>query len=126
MLDRNIATPEQRNQILAGLTKKGRSKYNSVRTQNADGTWSDSRREAKWDSQIMAMKRDPDVKRVTRKARYPLIVNSVLISTYECDWTVEYHSKAIRVFDAKGHRTKAYTQKRKLMKSIYGIEIEEL
>lgn len=78
------------------------------------------------DAQIMAMKRLPDVKRVTRKNRYPLIVKGVLVATYEDDWAVEYQNGQLRVIDAKGHRTREYLHKRKLMRSIYGIDIEEM
>jgi hypothetical protein len=103
-----------------------RSKYNAIRTQNPDGTWSDSKREAQYDSKIMMLKHDPSTKRVNRKTSFPLIVNGVLICTYESDWTRELQNGVVEVYDAKGCRTKEYIKKKKLMKEIYGIEIIEL
>ena len=103
-----------------------RHKYNAVRTQNEDGTWSDSKREARIDRDIMALRLSPLTKRVTRKQRFPLIVRSVLIGTYEADWTRELQCGTIEVYDAKGCRTKEYLKKKKLMKEIYGVEIIEL
>lgn len=112
---------------MSAKAKKGRSgKYNAKRTKNEDGTFSDSKREAKFDSQIMAMRSAPDVKAVVRKVVYQLVSNSVLVGVYESDWSVYYKSGRIEVYDAKGCMTKEYTKKKRLMKAILGISIKEL
>jgi hypothetical protein len=107
-------------------TRKRKSKFNAVKTKNGDGTVSDSKREARFDAQIMALRLDPSTKRVTRKDRFPLVVNSVLIGVYECDWVRELKTGQIEVYDAKGFKTREYIKKKSLMHSIYGVEIIEL
>ena len=45
--------------------------------------------------------------------------------TYKADFMVFYTDGRVQVIDVKGHRTKDYIQKKKMVESLYPIEIEE-
>ncbi len=108
------------------LFKARKNKYRAVRTMNSDGSLSDSKKEARCDTRMMALKLDPTVATVERKVRYPLVINGEKVGVYECDWTVYRKDGAREVYDAKGFKTSVYNLKKKMMKAIYGIEIIEL
>src|SRR6185437_2870096 len=57
--------------------------------------------------------------------RYRLVVNDVLISVYEADFRYNSPSGCV-VEDTKGFKTPVYRLKKKLMKAIHGIEIQEV
>lgn len=109
-----------------GQIKMNKSKYRAIRTRNADGSWSDSRKEARIDARMMLLKHDPTVSTVERKVRYPLTINGEKIGVYECDWTVYRHDGSREVYDAKGFKTPIYRIKKKLVKALYGFDIIEL
>jgi len=102
------------------------SKYHAIRTQNADGTWSDSLREARFDAQIMLLQHDPKTARVVRKEKFPIVVNGEKICTFVSDWFVEKKTGEKIVYDAKGVKTPIYKLKKKLVKALYGLDIVEL
>lgn len=102
------------------------SKYRARRAQNADGSWSDSKKEARLDARMMDLKLEPDVEKVERKVKYPLIINGHDCGYYESDWTVYRKDGTSQVYDAKGFKTPVYRLKKKLMKAIHGVEIIEL
>jgi hypothetical protein len=103
-----------------------KNKYHAIRTQNADGTWSDSKKEARIDSKIMLLKYDETVAAIERKIKYPLVVNGVNCGNYICDWTVYRKDGTREVYDAKGVKTTVYKLKKKLVAAIYKIDIIEL
>ena len=102
-----------------------KSKYRAIRTENADGTWSDSRREAKMDWVMMSLKLKPGVSDVVRKKVFPIVINGEKICSYECDWCVIYQNGTMEIWDAKGFKTPVYKLKKKLVKAVLGIEILE-
>jgi hypothetical protein len=111
--------------LMSGIGKK-KSKYNAVRTANADGTISDSKKEARLDSIFMNMAKQKSVLKVVRKERFRMYINNVKICEYESDWTVYYKDGHKEVFDAKGYKTAVYKIKKKLMKALFNIDIVEV
>jgi hypothetical protein len=57
--------------------------------------------------------------------RYALKVNDLLICKYEADFQYVSDGQTVTE-DVKGFRTPQYKIKKKLMKAIYGIEIQEI
>ena len=111
--------------------QKKLNKYGAIRTKNADGTTSDSKREARWDAAIfMAAKEACVAYEVIRKEKYPLIVNGKKVCYYVCDWAIyaignngtKYH---IATADCKGFKTPIYRLKKKMFKAMYGYDIIE-
>jgi hypothetical protein len=108
-------------------TKVKCSKYRNVRTRNADGTMSDSAKEARLDAVMMSLpKTTKDVARVVRKEWFKFVINGIKVCSYEADWVVYYKTGKRDVYDSKGYKTKEYIIKKKLMKAVYGIDIIEL
>jgi hypothetical protein len=122
MNDKNRVSGTDAALIMAGIGKK-KSKYGSIRTPNGDGTFSDSRKEARLDAEFMAMQKSGV--QVIRKERFKFVINGVHICTYEADWTV-YRNGRREVFDAKGYKTREYKIKKALMKALFNIDIQEV
>lgn len=59
--------------------------------------------------------------------RYPLVVNGVKVATYVADYRYrDVRTGEVRVEDVKGKATLVYTMKKKLVKALYGIDVEEV
>ncbi|MGA2091787.1 MAG: DUF1064 domain-containing protein [Sedimentisphaerales bacterium] len=101
------------------------NKFRNIRSANGDGTFSDSRKEARIDAEYQTLLRCGQLKKVERKKRFPLVVEGVKICDYECDWVVTDKKGETAVIDAKGFKTPVYKIKKKLMKALYGIDIIE-
>jgi Protein of unknown function (DUF1064) len=103
-----------------------RSKYRNRRTTSADGITFASAREARaWDL-LRLMEAAGEITRLQRQTRFPLWVNDVLVGTYVADFTALDEGGYLRVWDAKGFKTREYRLKKKLMLACHNIEIEEL
>ncbi len=127
MPDKNRYNPDEFSLMIAGIrTSRSKSKYRNKRTANGDGTFSDSKKEARIDADMMSLKKNRDVVRVERKERFPIVLNGIKICVYEADWTVYYKNGTKEVFDAKGVLTPVYKLKKKLMRALFNIEIKEL
>lgn len=106
------------------LRKKiGRNKYGNIRTL-ADGFLFDSKRESKRWLDLCILLRAGQIKNLKRQVIFPLIVNGELLCKYKADFVYEDHGKRI-VEDVKGVKTDIYRLKKKMMKTILGIEILE-
>ena len=106
------------------------SKYKAIRTENRDGTISDSRKEAKWDAQLMLLAKNFGLD-IRRKERFSLEVNGNKICSYEADWTI-YKQRVmvpyinrIATIDCKGFKTPVYKIKKKLFEALYNEPIIE-
>ena len=74
----------------------------------------------------MGMQTQKNVLRVVRKERFPMVINNLKICTYEADWTVYFKEGHKEVYDAKGFKTPVYKIKKKLMKALFNIDIQEV
>lgn len=113
--------------------KRAYVKYRNEKTE-VDGILFDSKKEAKryWDLKIL--ERAGKIKDLQRQQWFVLIP-SIRLSTgtaqrptqYQADFVYFDLDKQITIVeDAKGHRTKEYILKKKLMKFIHNIEIVEV
>lgn len=116
-------------------TNANRGKYNNKKTEY-NGRMYDSMLEANYasslDMQMRATGKDRVVK-WTPQVKYPLVVDGVKICDYILDFLIEYADGRIRYVDVKGfdrktgkaRSTDVYKIKKKLMRAIHCIDIEE-
>ena len=108
-------------------TMKGsdpKSKYRNQKTV-VDGITFDSKREAaRWQA-LQLMQKAGEITDLERQVRYPIRVNGTEVCCYISDATYRREGKLV-VEDAKGHRTRDYILKRKLMKAALGIDVIEV
>lgn len=100
------------------------SKYRNRKTV-VDGIKFDSKREAQFYSSLKQLERAGQVFEVELQKPYALTVNGQLVCTYRCDFAFyDAIQKRNRVVDIKGVATKDFNIKRKLMRAVYGIDVE--
>jgi hypothetical protein len=110
-----------------GLADKKPSKYGNVKTV-VDGIEFDSAKEA---GRYMVLKYRQgmgEIRNLCTQVEFKLEVNGEKIASYICDFMYEENGKMI-VEDVKSKVTRKIAQyrlKKKLMKSIYNIEIKEV
>ena len=95
------------------------SKYKNQRCE-VDGMKFDSQREMTRFYELRLLERAGEIENLNRQVKF-VIVEGV---SYIADFTYN-QSGSLVVEDSKGHRTKEYRIKKKLMKQILGIEIKE-
>jgi hypothetical protein len=101
-------------------------KFGNVKTE-LDGIVFDSNREAKRYVQLRFMEKAGMIRDLLLQVEFQLNDGGTHSLKYIADFVyTETRTGNQVVEDAKGHRTKEYKQKRKLMKKIYGIEIKEV
>ena len=103
-----------------------RSKYGNKKVV-VDGIEFDSIAEGKHYSELKLLERAGEIVDVELQRPFALTISGFLICTYRCDFS--YISKKdgrFHVVDCKGVRTKDFIIKKKLMKAILGIDVEEV
>ena len=103
--------------------KKGH-KYGAQPTE-VDGIRFASKAEARRYRELKLMWAAGEISYLELQPDYPLIVNGVKIGTYVADFTYETDHGTV-VEDVKGVKTPVYRLKKKLVKALYGIEIQEV
>lgn len=107
------------------------TKYNAKRT-TVDGITFASQKEARRYQELKLLERAGKIHSLELQRRYPLKVEGELICTYVADFVYGESDgttikSAVRIVeDTKGFQTREYKIKKKLMKAIYGIEIQEV
>jgi len=105
------------------------SKYRAVPTV-VDGIRFASKKEAAHYGLLKVMQEADEIRGLTLQPKYPIRVNGVKVCIYLADFL--YHKRTkddgwiVVVVDCKGVKTPVYRLKRKLVKAVYGIEIEEI
>ncbi len=101
------------------------SKYRNQKTE-VDGHVFDSLAEARhyWD--LKHLERAGDITDLELQPVFPLIVNGVKVAQYRSDFRYKDRQGRIHVVDVKGVRTSTYILKAKMVKAIYGIDVEEV
>lgn len=102
-------------------------KFRNIPTE-VDGLKFASKREAKRYGELKLLERLGQIQGLCAdksQLRYPLKVNGTEICKYEADFRYREKEQTI-LEDAKGFKTPVYRLKRKLMRAIYGIEIQEV
>lgn len=105
-------------------TKK--SKYGNKRVV-IDGIEFDSIAEGKHYSDLKLLERAGEIADVELQRPFALTIGGYLICTYRCDFSyTTTRDGKFHVVDVKGVKTDAFKIKRKLMKAILGIDVEEV
>lgn len=112
LINENI-TPEQFRELL-----KKKSKYRNIKTK-VNGITFDSKAEANF-YKLLFENNIPH----QRQVRYKIIVNNQLVCVYIADFVIDTQPPI--VIDIKGHRTKDYILKQKLMRIVNKINVVEL
>ena len=104
-----------------------RNKYGS-RATVVDGVRFDSRKEAKRWQLLKAMEESGEITRLRRQVRFDLAVNGIAVCAYVADAVYERGGATVveDVKSAPTRRNRAYRIKRKLMRAVWGIEIQEV
>lgn len=100
------------------------TKYGAKRTEY-NGRWYASKREAARAKELDLLIKAGEVVAWTPQPMYPLIVNKQKIGIYIADFRVHWKDGRCTVEDVKGMATPVYRLKKKLVKAIHGIDIEE-
>ena len=101
-------------------------KYHAKPTE-VDGVLFASRLEARRYAELKLLEQAGELRDLELQPRYPLRINGQLICTYVADfryWDVQQEREVVE--DAKGVRTREFVLKKKLVKAVYGIDVEEV
>jgi hypothetical protein len=114
---------------VAEFKKQKPSKYRNKRVE-VDGIRFDSKKEASRYRALMLYQSHGEISNLERQVSYDLTVNGELICRYRADFRYIAARGTQKgrecVEDVKGIRTPVYQLKKKLMKAIHGIEIQEV
>lgn len=103
-----------------------RGKYGNRRVV-VDGIRFDSQAEASRYFDLKHMERAGLIVNLELQPALPLLVNGVKVGVYKADFRyVDVETDRIVVEDVKGVRTAVYRLKKRMVKAIYGIEIQEI
>lgn len=104
---------------------KRHSKYGNRQT-FVDGLRFDSAKEASRWQELKLLEKAGEIVELERQVRFELRVNRQEVCAYVADFTYRPNiGRSLIVEDVKGHKTREYVIKKKLMKAIHGIEIKE-
>ena len=102
---------------------KARAKYRNKKTV-VDGIKFDSQREATRYSVLKIMQAAGVISDLRLQVPYVMTVNGLKICKYVADFVYVDRGREV-VEDVKGMKTPTYNLKKKLMKAVHGIEIQE-
>jgi hypothetical protein len=106
--------------------EKKRSKYGSKETE-VDGIKFDSQKEAHRYGQLKLMLKAGIIGLLELQVPFELNTGGTHSLKYIADFVYIISATGEKVVeDAKGHRTREYIKKRRLMKKVHGIEIQEV
>ena len=101
------------------------TKYGNTRV-TEDGFTFDSKAEFRRYRELRLLEKTGEIYNLQVHVPFPLVVNDILICNYEADATYQRQGGALVVEDVKGHITREYRLKKKLMLACHGIKIEEV
>ena len=101
------------------------NKYHARRT-TIDNITFDSKREANRYLVLLSMQQAGDIYDLQLQPRWPLIVNKVKIGRYTADFIYQTRDGKQVVEDVKGVKTRDYVLRKKLMKALYDIDVQEV
>jgi hypothetical protein len=101
-----------------------KSKYGNQRVYSVEHGTFDSKMEFKRFGDLLLLLKAGQITDLRRQVRYKLEHQGIFYGIYIADFVYQQGDQTI-VEDVKGHKTQAYRTKKKLMKSIHGIDILE-
>lgn len=108
----------------AGAVVGRRTKFNN-RPCECEGERFDSERERDAWLVLRERARRGEITDLRRQVRYTLAVNGVWVADYIADFTHQEHGRLV-VTDAKGVKTGEYKLKKRLMKAVHNVDIQEV
>lgn len=100
-------------------------KYRNIKTE-VNGIVFDSKREAARYMELTLLQRAGEISGLKLQPVFELIVNNMKLGKYIADFGYIDNRGRIVIEDAKGIRTPVYRLKKKLMKAIYEIDVQEV
>ena len=108
------------------VTAPKRAKYGNKKVV-VDGIEFDSIAESKHYSRLKILEMAGEITDIQLQVPFALTIGGFLICTFRADFTyITCKDNKFHVIDVKGVRTREFIIKKKLMKAILGIEIEEV
>jgi hypothetical protein len=107
------------------IRKTKQSKYRNVKT-TVDGITFASKREANRYAELKLMEAAGEIELLGTQVRFEIVVNGEKIGAYVADFSYWDKDGNNVVEDAKGVRTPVYKLKKKLVKALYGVDIQEV
>lgn len=101
------------------------NKYNARKTV-VDGIQFDSIRESKRYGELKLLERAGEIRNLKIHHKYDIVVNRQKVCTYASDFDYYTKDNWHIVEDVKGVKTPVYRLKKKLMKALYNIDIQEI
>jgi hypothetical protein len=102
------------------------SKYGNKPTE-AGGHTFHSRKEAAHYQELLLRVQAGEIERLALQPRFPIVVNGVKVCEYRADFTYwDVAQGRVVTVDVKGYATQVYKIKKKLVKAVYGVDIEEV
>ena len=102
------------------------NKYGAQKTV-VDGITFASKAEARRYMDLRLLERGREISELKTQVRYDFILNGINIGFYKADFTyVDCASRKTIVEDVKGMATPVYRLKKKLMRAMHGITIQEI
>lgn len=106
------------------MLARRKNKYGAKKT-TLDGLKFDSKAEAKFYAALKQREKEGEVHSVELQRPYTLTIEGKLIATYKADFVFwDQIEERWRVVDVKGVVTPVFRLKQKMMKAIYGIDVE--
>lgn len=102
-----------------------RRKFNNIPTE-VDGYKLDSKAEAKRYVELRFMEKAKRIKDLEVHPKFVIHVNDQKICLYEADFAYKDDKGEVHVEDVKGCRTALFILKKKLLKAVMGLEVEEV
>jgi hypothetical protein len=115
-----------REEYLAAVPKPKRgNKFGAQRTER-DGITFDSKREAEVYGELKLLEKAGRISGFERQRKFNLIVNGEIIGSFRADFAFIDHDQdgRFRVVDVKGVVTRDFRRVQKIIKAIYGIQVE--
>jgi hypothetical protein len=111
-------------EVRAEMAKPKRSKYGARKTV-LDGIKFDSKAEANYYAALKQRETAGEVYEVDLQPPFALTVNGHLVATYRADFQFwDSIERRTRVVDVKGFDTPVSKLKRKMVKALYGVDVE--
>lgn len=104
------------------------NKYHAIPTE-VDGHRFASRAEARRYSELRLMEQAGEITALELQPVFPLVVNDTKVGTYIADFRYRTSAGVLVIEDVKGGnatRTPVYRLKVKLVRALYGVEIQEV
>lgn len=127
--------------MASGYSPKRKRKYGNKKTA-VDGIVFDSKKEAKYYSDLKKREMAGEIHGLTLQPEYPIKIHGEQVMsspngkgrgkhprplTYKADFSFfDFNQNRKRVIDVKGVRTDVFALKKALVEHIYGIEVEEI